>query len=67
MLYAQAALLIESDDGAFVASITPAPNAFRNETPGTEVNFLVNMSATPASATGSGEVILSFQGHKVRN
>lgn len=65
-MYAQSALLVEADDGGFVSSISPAPNAFRNETAGTEVAFLVNMSATEASSTGGGEVTLSFQGHKVR-
>lgn len=64
-LYAQAALLVESDYGGFVASVTPAPDAFRNLSAGAEVEFLVNMSATAASAVGSGEVTLSFQGHKV--
>lgn len=64
-LYAQAALVVESDDGGFVASITPAADIFRAETAGAEIEFMVNMSATSASSTGGGEVTLSFQGHKV--
>lgn len=64
-MYAQAALIVQSDDGGFVASITPAADPFRNRSAGDEVNFMVNMSATPASTDGSGEVTLSFQGHKV--
>lgn len=64
-MFAQAALLVQSDDGGFVSSITPAADAFRNRTLGDEVNFLVNMSATSLSAAGSGGVTLSFQGHKV--
>lgn len=64
-LYAQAALLVRSDDGGFVADITPTPDAFGSYVTGSEVSFVVGMSATPSSATGSGEVTLSFQGHKV--
>ncbi|CAN0547802.1 unnamed protein product, partial [Ectocarpus sp. 12 AP-2014] len=52
------------DDGGFVASTTPEPDAFQRIAAGTEVTFAVDMSATVASDTGSGEVILSFQGHK---
>jgi len=64
-LYAQAALLVQSDDGGFVDNISPIPDAFGAYAAGDEVNFAVGMSATPASATGGGEVTLSFQGHKV--
>lgn len=64
-LYAQAALLVQSDDGGFVADIAPTPDAFRAYVAGTEVSFAVGMSATSSSSTGSGEVTLSFQGHKV--
>lgn len=64
-MYAQAALLVQSDDGGFVASITPTADAFRTYAAGDEVSFTVGMSATPSSVTGGGEVVLSFQGHKV--
>ncbi|CAM9750475.1 unnamed protein product, partial [Ectocarpus sp. 4 AP-2014] len=63
-LFSQATLLVQSDDGGFVASTTPEPDAFRSVAAGTEVTFAVDMSATVASDTGSGEVTLSFQGHK---
>ncbi|CAM9344130.1 unnamed protein product, partial [Hapterophycus canaliculatus] len=63
-VYAQAALIVQADDGGFVSSITPAADPFRNRSAGDEVHFLVNMSAAPTSTHGSGEVTLSFQGHK---
>lgn len=65
MLYAQAALIVQSDDAGFVASFTPPANAFRDSAAGGETNFVVGMTATTPSASGGGEVVLSFQGHKV--
>lgn len=66
VLYAQAALIVQSDDGGFVASVFPAANAFRDRAAGDEANFVLGMAATTPSAFGGGEVVLSFQGHKVR-
>lgn len=66
VLYAQAALIVQSDDGGFVASVFPAANAFRDRAAGDEANFVVGMAATTPSASGGGEIVLSFQGHKVR-
>lgn len=65
VLYAQAALIVQSDDGGFVASVSPGANAFRDRAAGDEANFVVGMAATTPSASGGGEVVLSFQGHKV--
>lgn len=48
-----------------MASVSPAADAFRDRAAGDEISFVVGMSATTPSAAGGGEVILSFQGHKV--
>lgn len=66
-LYAQAALVVESDDGGFLSSISPAPDAFRNETPGSEIIFNVSMSSDAALSMEGGEITLSFQGHRVNS
>lgn len=65
VLYAQAALVVASDEGGFVASVVPGADVSRNETAGSVVRFAVNLSSTALSASGDGRVDLAFQGHKV--